>query len=66
MVECHCDLDILLYPFFLHYPRMHEERVWYPGLGHNADPADLLPALDIADCEDPWRNQFRNSLGDHP
>ena len=66
MVEGHCDLDILLDPFFLHYPRMHEERVWYPGLGHNADPADLLEDLEIANREKPWRNQFRNAPGDHP
>ena len=66
MVEGHCDLDILLDPFFLQYLRMHEDRVWYPGLGHNADPADLLEALEIANCESPWRNQFRNDPGDHP
>ena len=49
MIAGHCDLDILLDPFFLHYPRPHEERVWYPGLGHSNDPADLLEALDMAD-----------------
>ena len=27
MIEGHCDLDILRDLFFLHYPRMHEERV---------------------------------------
>ena len=66
MIAGHCDLDILLDPFFLHYPRPHEERVWYPGLGHSNDPADLLEALDMADQEDPWRNQFRNAYWDHP
>ena len=66
MIEGHCDLDILLDPFFLHYPRMHEERVWYPGLERNTDLADLLEASKIADREDPWRNQFRNTPGDHP
>ena len=66
MAECHCDLDIFLDPFFLHYPRMHEERVRYPGLRHNADTPDLLKALEIADREDPWRNQFRNAPKDHP
>uniref|UniRef100_A0AAV1VNR9 Uncharacterized protein n=1 Tax=Peronospora matthiolae TaxID=2874970 RepID=A0AAV1VNR9_9STRA len=66
MIAGHCDLDILLDPFFLHYPRPHEDRVWYPGLGHSNDPADLLEALDMADQEDPWRNQFRNAYWDHP
>ena len=66
MIEGHCDLDIFLDPFFLHCPRMHEERVLYPGLGRNTDPADLLEALEIADREDPWRIQFRNAPGDHP
>ena len=66
MIDGHCDLDILLNHFFLHYPRIHEERVWYPGSGHNADPADLVEALDMADQEDPWRKQFRNAYWDHP
>uniref|UniRef100_A0AAV1TU08 Uncharacterized protein n=1 Tax=Peronospora matthiolae TaxID=2874970 RepID=A0AAV1TU08_9STRA len=66
MIAGHCDLDILLDPFFLHYPRPHEDRVWYPGLGHSNDPADLLGALDMADQENPWRNQFRNAYWDHP
>ena len=61
MIEGHCDLDILLDPFFLHYPRMHEERVWYPGVGHNTDPTILLEALDMDDQEDPWSNQLRNA-----
>ena len=61
MIASHCDLDILLDPFFLHYPRIHKERVWYPGLGHSDDSTDLLEALDTADREDPWRNQFRNA-----
>jgi hypothetical protein len=66
MIAGYCDLDILLDPFFLHYPRPHEERVWYPGLGHSNDQADLLEAMDMADQADPWRNQFRNAYGDHP
>ena len=35
MISGHCDLDILLDPFFLHYPRPHEERVWSLGLEHS-------------------------------
>ena len=37
-----------------------------PDLGHCADPADLVEALDMADQEDPWLNQFRNAYWDHP
>ena len=69
MIDGDCDLNILLDPFFLHHPRIHEERVWYPGLGHNADPADpadLVAALEMADQNDSWRNQFRNAYWDHP
>ena len=58
MIDGHCDLDILLDPFILHSPRIHVERIWYPGLGHNADPDDLVEALDMANQKDPWRNQF--------
>ena len=56
MIDGHCDLDILLDPFILHSPRIHVERIWYPGLGHNADPDDLVEALDMANQKDPWRN----------
>ena len=61
-----CNLDILLDPFFLHYPRPYVERVWYQGLEHSDEPTDLLEALYMADQEDPWRNQSRNDYWDHP
>ena len=32
MIDGLCDLDILLDPIFLHFPRPNEARVWYPGL----------------------------------
>ena len=66
IIAGHCDLDILLDPLFLHYPRPHEDRIWYPGLGQSTDPNSLIDALEIADRNEPWRNQFRNSPDPHP
>ncbi|KAE9264287.1 hypothetical protein PR003_g32855 [Phytophthora rubi] len=70
MREGWCDLDLLLDPFFLHFPKRSETVMWYPGLAsrqanlqgpnlHRAEPTDLLEALDEANSEDPWRNHFR-------
>ncbi|OWZ07781.1 hypothetical protein PHMEG_00019790, partial [Phytophthora megakarya] len=53
IVAGHCDLDILLDPVFLHFPR--------PG-----EPANLFQALRDADRQDPWRNQYRHPIEDHP
>ena len=66
MMAGHCDLDIMVDPFFLHFPRPREARVWYPGLGRTADPANMIEALEIADREEPWRLQFRHMIQDHP
>jgi hypothetical protein len=30
MIAGHCDLDILLDPFFLHFPAFREVSPWYP------------------------------------
>jgi len=37
----HCDLDICLDPFFLHFPRKDEQGTWFPGLGQRRAPVDL-------------------------
>ncbi|KAE8962561.1 hypothetical protein PR001_g29671, partial [Phytophthora rubi] len=53
MREGSCDLDLLLDPFFLHFPKRSETVMWYPGLAsrqanlrdpnlHRAEPTDLL------------------------
>ncbi|GMF22414.1 unnamed protein product [Phytophthora fragariaefolia] len=66
MVAGHCDLDLLLDPFFLHLPRTSEHGFWYPGLGASRAPADLVQALSIVDAANPWRNQYRTNPNDHP
>lgn len=66
MIACHCDLDILLDPFFLYYPRTHERPFWYPGLGHSSPPSNLVDALHMTDSAEPWRNQHRSRIQDHP
>ncbi|KAE9260180.1 hypothetical protein PR003_g34476 [Phytophthora rubi] len=77
MREGWCDLDLLLDPFFLHFPKRSETATWYPGLAsrqanlrdpnlHRAEPTDLLEALDEANSEDPWRNHFRDTPDQHP
>ncbi|OWY97380.1 hypothetical protein PHMEG_00032105 [Phytophthora megakarya] len=48
-----CDLDLLLDPYFLHFPKRTDEVAWYPGIEarsanladpqlHRHDPADLI------------------------
>ncbi|KAE9009266.1 hypothetical protein PR003_g33173 [Phytophthora rubi] len=77
MREGWCDLDLLLDPFFLHFPKRSETVTWYPGLAsrqanlqdpnlHRDEPTDLLEALDEANSEDPWRNHFRGAPTQHP
>jgi hypothetical protein len=66
IVAGECDLDFFLDPFFLHFPRLTEQSFWYPGLGMNRAPANLDAALTAVDLADPWRNQFRKNLADHP
>eukprot|EP00644_Phytophthora_capsici_P001910 jgi/Phyca11/15643/fgenesh1_pg.PHYCAscaffold_14_\ len=61
-----CDLDLLLDPYFLHFPARGEQVCWYPGQGERQCPADLLAALEIVDRADPWRNQHRANIADHP
>ncbi|KAE9323574.1 hypothetical protein PF008_g17316 [Phytophthora fragariae] len=77
MREGWCDLDLLLDPFFLHFPKRSATVKWYPGLVsrqanlqdpnlHRAEPTDLLEALDEANSADPWRNHFRDTPDQHP
>ncbi|ETO61450.1 hypothetical protein F444_20538 [Phytophthora nicotianae P1976] len=62
----YCDLDLLLDPFFLHFPRPGEAGAWYPGIEDRSDPADLLETLAITDAADRWRNHYRDGPKDHP
>ncbi|RLN98605.1 hypothetical protein BBJ28_00025123, partial [Nothophytophthora sp. Chile5] len=62
MGERHCDLDLLLDPFFLQFPALGESGFWYPGIEDGADPATLLDALAISDAADPWRNHHRDAM----
>ncbi|GMG15686.1 unnamed protein product [Phytophthora fragariaefolia] len=59
-----CDLDILLDPFFLHFPKSRVTKHWFPKLDVGA--SSLAEALDILDLEEPWRLQFRHNPQDHP
>ncbi|ETN09056.1 hypothetical protein PPTG_11111 [Phytophthora nicotianae INRA-310] len=52
MLQGYCDLDLLLDPFFLHFPRQGEAGAWYPGIEDGADPEDLLKASIITDNTD--------------
>ncbi|POM74779.1 LOW QUALITY PROTEIN: Hypothetical protein PHPALM_8207 [Phytophthora palmivora] len=72
MIEGWCDLDLLLDPFFLHFPKRTDEVAWYPGIeARRANLAD--PQLNRRDCwrpeadtADPWRNHYRDHTADHP
>ncbi|KAG1695475.1 hypothetical protein DVH05_019631 [Phytophthora capsici] len=66
IVRGHCDIDLFLDPFILHFPRKSEQGTWYPGLGARNAPTDLLAALALVDVSEPWRNQFRSNPQDHP
>ncbi|GMF48429.1 unnamed protein product [Phytophthora fragariaefolia] len=59
-----CDLDILLDPFFLHFPKSRVTKHWFPTLDGGA--SSLAEAADIIDLEEPWRLQFRRNPQDHP
>ncbi|POM77724.1 Hypothetical protein PHPALM_4846, partial [Phytophthora palmivora] len=61
MIEGWCDLDLLLDPFFLHFPKRTDEVAWYPGIEarranladpqlNRREPTDLLEALAEADA----------------
>ncbi|GMF41106.1 unnamed protein product [Phytophthora fragariaefolia] len=66
MLAGHWDLDVLLDPFFLHYPQTGERISWYPGLGSSPRSSDLIEALRTADAADPCRNHYRDRAADHP
>ncbi|KAE9340800.1 hypothetical protein PR003_g10312 [Phytophthora rubi] len=77
MREGWCDLDLLLDPFFLHFPKRSETVTWFPGLAarqanladpnlHRREPVDLLAALDEDNSVDPWRNHYRDLPQQHP
>ncbi|KAE9319648.1 hypothetical protein PF008_g18218 [Phytophthora fragariae] len=77
MREGWCNLDLLLDPFFLHFPKRSETVTWFPGLTarqanladptlHRHEPVDLLAALGEDNSADPWRNHFRDLPQQHP
>ena len=67
MIEGHCDLNILLDLFFLHYVALSEKQIWYPGLRRNTIKIpNLITALSLADIAEPWRSQYRYSIAKHP
>jgi hypothetical protein len=67
MIDGHCDIDILLDPVFLHLPRVAEKQFWYPGLGtRKTNIPNLASALLLTDSAEPWRNQYRAAIADHP
>ena len=67
MIDGLCNLDILLDPMFLHFPRLNEDRVWYPGLSvQRANLPNLITAQSIDHAAERWRNPFRVSVSSHP
>lgn len=77
MRENWCDLDVLLDPFTLYFPRRTESVMWYPGIAsrsanladptlNQVEPTDLLEALDECNDVDPSRNHFCDTPDLHP
>ena len=63
MIEGHCDLRVLLDPFFLHFPDSSKKRIWYPGSGcKKIKFPNFITALSLADSDDPWRNQYQSAI----
>ncbi|OWY99511.1 hypothetical protein PHMEG_00029473 [Phytophthora megakarya] len=60
MREGWCDLDLLLDPYFLHFPKQttRSANLADPQL-HRREPADLIEALAECDSTDPWRSHYR-------
>ncbi|OWY92820.1 hypothetical protein PHMEG_00038019 [Phytophthora megakarya] len=77
MREGWCDLDLLLGPYFLHFPKPTDEVAWHleikarstniadPRLNRR-EPADLIEALAECDTADPWRTHYRLDYAGHP
>ncbi|OWZ03490.1 hypothetical protein PHMEG_00024772 [Phytophthora megakarya] len=74
MREGWCDQDLLLDPYFLHFPKRTDKVAWYPGIEarsanladpqlHRREPVDLIAALAEAD---PWRTHYRLHHAIHP
>ncbi|OWY96203.1 hypothetical protein PHMEG_00033590, partial [Phytophthora megakarya] len=72
-----CDLDLLLDPYFLHFPKLKDEVAWYPWIEvrsanladpqlNRREPADLFEAPAECDAADPWRTQYRLHHAGHP
>ena len=56
MIDGHCDLDLLLDPFFMHLPSSVKMRPWYPGLGDpQKNTPNLISALARLDPAEPLR-----------
>ncbi|OWY91543.1 hypothetical protein PHMEG_00039834 [Phytophthora megakarya] len=77
MREGWCDLDLLLDPYFLHFPKRTDEVAWYLGIEapsanltdpqlHRREPADLIEALSECDAADSWRTHYRLHDAGHP
>ena len=67
MIAGHCDLDILLDPFFLHFPSFKEVSPWYPGFGCGPKGIpNLISALPLLDAAEPWRSQYSSSIAAYP
>ncbi|OWY95839.1 hypothetical protein PHMEG_00034054, partial [Phytophthora megakarya] len=77
MREGWCDLDLLLDPYFLHFPKRTVGVAWYPGIEarsaniadpqlNRREPADLIEALAECDAADPLRTHYRLHHAGHP
>ncbi|OWZ11694.1 hypothetical protein PHMEG_00015250 [Phytophthora megakarya] len=77
MREGWCDLDLLIDPFFMHFPQRATDVLWYTGIearrDNLADPqlnhrefANLIVVFDESNEADPWRTHYRLNHADHP
>ncbi|OWZ07074.1 hypothetical protein PHMEG_00020581 [Phytophthora megakarya] len=70
MQEGWCNLDLLLDPYFMHFPKRSDDVTWYPGIearrAGRPDPASLIEALVDCDSADRWGNHCRVTPETHP
>ncbi|RMX65845.1 hypothetical protein DD238_002758 [Peronospora effusa] len=62
----HCDLDILLDPYFQPMIPTRQLTVWYPIVTTEDPQLDLLRALHTADDTALWRVLYRKNIKEHP
>ncbi|CAI5725176.1 unnamed protein product [Peronospora effusa] len=66
MVAGHCDLDILLDPFFQPVTPTRQLSYWTPRVNQESSQPGLMEALQVVDDVEPWRIFYHKNIHEHP